>query len=105
MQHINDILSLFKIGMKCITKDDLKRFYKSGGDLMRALTSIKLDGARLHAFTSNLDVAHKSYNLKDFENIPLKEDLISYVLREVRPYVADAWVDRDNPPARASGEA
>lgn len=34
-------------------------------------------------------------NLKDFENIPLKEDVISYVLREVRPYVADAWVDRD----------
>jgi type I restriction enzyme M protein len=34
-------------------------------------------------------------NLKDFENIPLKEDVISYVLREVRPYVADAWIDRD----------
>lgn len=33
-------------------------------------------------------------NLKDFENIPLKEDVISYVLREVRPYVADAWIDR-----------
>jgi type I restriction enzyme M protein len=32
--------------------------------------------------------------LKDFENIPLKEDIISYVLREVRPYVADAWIDR-----------
>ncbi len=34
-------------------------------------------------------------NLKDFENIPLKEDVISYVLREVRPYVADAWIDRN----------
>lgn len=34
-------------------------------------------------------------NLKDFENIPLKEDLISYVLREVRPYVVDAWIDRE----------
>lgn len=32
--------------------------------------------------------------LKDAENIPLKEDIISYVLREVRPYVADAWIDR-----------
>ncbi len=32
--------------------------------------------------------------LKDFENIPLKEDIVSYVLREVRPYVADAWIDR-----------
>jgi type I restriction enzyme M protein len=33
--------------------------------------------------------------LKDFENISLKEDVISYMLREVRPYVADAWIDRN----------
>lgn len=34
-------------------------------------------------------------SLKDFENIPLKEDVVSYVLREVRPYVADAWIDSE----------
>jgi type I restriction enzyme M protein len=33
--------------------------------------------------------------LKDAENIPLKEDIVSYVLREVRPYVPDAWIDRE----------
>jgi type I restriction enzyme M protein len=33
-------------------------------------------------------------SLKDFENIPLNEDIISYVLREVHPYVGDAWIDR-----------
>ena len=33
--------------------------------------------------------------LKDAENIPLKEDIVSYVLREVRPYVSDAWIDRE----------
>lgn len=33
--------------------------------------------------------------LKDFENIPLKEDVISYVKREVLPYVGDAWIDRE----------
>ena len=32
--------------------------------------------------------------LKDAENIPLKENIVSYVLREVRPYVPDAWIDR-----------
>ena len=32
--------------------------------------------------------------LKDFENIPLKQDVIGYFLREVRPYVPDAWIDR-----------
>jgi type I restriction enzyme M protein len=33
--------------------------------------------------------------LKDAENIPLKEDIVSYMLREVRPYVPDAWIDRE----------
>ncbi|WP_278481593.1 type I restriction-modification system subunit M [Achromobacter insolitus] len=33
--------------------------------------------------------------LKDVENIPLKEDIVSYFLREVRPYVTDAWIDRE----------
>jgi type I restriction enzyme M protein len=42
---------------------------------------------------------HREYEpdpaLKDVENIPLKEDIVSYFLREVRPYVADAWIDRE----------
>jgi type I restriction enzyme M protein len=33
--------------------------------------------------------------LKDTENIPLKEDIVGYFLREVRPYVKDAWIDRE----------
>jgi type I restriction enzyme M protein len=33
--------------------------------------------------------------LKDTENIALKEDIVSYFLREVRPYVLDAWIDRE----------
>ena len=32
--------------------------------------------------------------LRDTENIALKEDVVSYFLREVQPYVADAWIDR-----------
>lgn len=32
---------------------------------------------------------------KDAENIPLNEDIVSYFLREVRPFVADAWIDRE----------
>jgi type I restriction enzyme M protein len=34
-------------------------------------------------------------NLKDAESIPLKEDIISYMQREVLPYVAEAWIDRE----------
>jgi|SRR5579863_8326096 len=32
--------------------------------------------------------------LRDFENVPLKVDIDTYFEREVRPHVADAWMDR-----------
>ena len=32
--------------------------------------------------------------LRDFENVPLKDDVTSYFEREVRPHVLDAWLDR-----------
>ena len=31
--------------------------------------------------------------LRDFENVPLKEDVAEYMKREVLPHVSDAWVD------------
>src|SRR5262249_22325948 len=31
--------------------------------------------------------------LRDYENVPLKEDIGEYMKREVFPYVPDAWVD------------
>jgi type I restriction enzyme M protein len=33
-------------------------------------------------------------DLRDFENIPLKQDIDEYFRREVLPYVPDAWMDR-----------
>jgi type I restriction enzyme M protein len=32
-------------------------------------------------------------NLRDYENIPLKENIIDFFLREVLPYVEDAWIN------------
>jgi type I restriction enzyme M protein len=32
-------------------------------------------------------------DLRDYENVPLKEDVSAYFEREVLPYVADAWID------------
>ena len=32
-------------------------------------------------------------SLRDYENVPLKEDIHSYMEREVLPHVPDAWVD------------
>ena len=31
--------------------------------------------------------------LRDYENVPLKEDIDAYMEREVLPHVPDAWVD------------
>ncbi|MFL5384464.1 MAG: N-6 DNA methylase [Longimicrobiaceae bacterium] len=33
--------------------------------------------------------------LRDIENVPLKEDIDAYFQREVMPHVPDAWMDRD----------
>ena len=33
--------------------------------------------------------------LRDFENVPLKDDIDAYFIREVLPHVPDAWLDRD----------
>ena len=33
--------------------------------------------------------------LRDYENIPLKDDIHEYFDREVKPYVADAWIDEE----------
>jgi type I restriction enzyme M protein len=32
-------------------------------------------------------------NLRDYENVPLKEDIHTYLEREVIPHVPDAWID------------
>jgi type I restriction enzyme M protein len=34
-------------------------------------------------------------DLRDFENIPLDEDIDEYFAREVTPHVPDAWIDRE----------
>jgi len=34
-------------------------------------------------------------NLRDNENIPLKEDIVSFFTREVQPFVSDAWIKHD----------
>jgi type I restriction enzyme M protein len=33
-------------------------------------------------------------DLRDFENVPLKDDIESYFKREVIPHIPDAWMDR-----------
>ena len=34
-------------------------------------------------------------DLRDYENVPLKEQIHNYFLEEVKPHVAEAWIDLD----------
>ncbi len=34
-------------------------------------------------------------DLRDTENVPLKEDIYAYFEREVKPHIPDAWIDED----------
>ena len=38
-------------------------------------------------------VAEANSDLRDYENVPLGEDIHEYVKREVLPHVPDAWID------------
>ncbi len=35
-------------------------------------------------------------DLRDFENIPLKENIYGYFLREVKPHIPEAWINLDS---------
>lgn len=61
-----------------------------------------LDKAALHALLGLYSDGHGKHieyepapALRDAENIPLKEDVVRFFLREVQPYVPDAWIDRE----------
>lgn len=41
------------------------------------------------------DKPESDSDLRDTENVPLKEDALAYLDREVKPYVSDAWIDHD----------
>ncbi len=78
--------------------------------------TVKLSGDKLKALLEHLDckeseLANYGYfatnkkgeyleyetesDLRDTENVPLKENIYSYFLREVKPHVAEAWINLD----------
>jgi type I restriction enzyme M protein len=87
--------------------------YKNRDDFTKALrkafkdSDIKLDSALLKAILSALSEKDETADicvdnkgnpepdpdLRDTENVPLKEDIHEYFEREVKPHVPDAWID------------
>jgi type I restriction enzyme M protein len=75
------------------------------------LTGDKLEQLLDHLDCKETDLANHGYfatnkkgeyleyetesDLRDTENVPLKENIYSYFLREVKPHVAEAWINLD----------
>lgn len=78
--------------------------------------TVKLSGDKLDKVLQHLDCTEKELtdygyyptakkgeyityetetDLRDTENVPLKEDIHAYFLREVQPHVAEAWINLD----------
>ena len=63
---------------------------------MRELTNtVRVKGDHLDAVTNKAGQPIPDTDLRDYENVPLKEAIEEYFDREVLPYVPDAWIDDD----------
>ena len=62
--------------------------------LFRSVFTQKDSEAELVAKGGRDDGYEPDSDLRDFENVPLKDDVDAYYEREVRPHVPDAWMDR-----------
>ena len=62
--------------------------------LFRSVFTQKDPGAEPVTRDGDKDGYEPDTDLRDFENVPLKDDIDAYFEREVRPHVPDAWMDR-----------
>ena len=77
----------------------LKKAFKEGdvkldAPLMKAIMSALSErDETADVCTNKKGEPESDTGLRDFENVPLKDDIDSYMVREVLPHVPDAWVD------------
>lgn len=81
-------------------KPVIKKEHKAASSAIEQLTNIYgIDNSLLadYGFTPSAKGIYLEYesdsDLRDTEKIPVKEDIHEYFQREVRPYVADAWIN------------
>ena len=79
-------------GTTKLTGDKLK-------DLLEHLDCKETELANYGYFATNKKGEYLEYetesDLRDTENVPLKENIYNYFLREVKPHVAEAWINLD----------
>lgn len=81
-------------------KPVIKKEHKAASSAIQQLTDFfGIDNSLLadYGFTPSAKGIYLEYesdsDLRDTEKIPVKEDIHEYFQREVRPYVADAWIN------------
>ena len=96
----NQILNAVSWRDEAAKKVIKKRHKLSGDKLGDLLARLKATEATLqdHGYwptdTTGEYIEYESDSeLRDSENVPLKDDIHAYFLREVRPHVEDAWLD------------
>jgi len=69
---------------------------KAGAPLKKSiLSALSERDDNADVCTDNKGNPEPDSDLRDYENVPLKEDVDSYFQREVIPHVPDAWIDYD----------
>lgn len=117
-QKVDDILKAEKIKLSASQKNTiLSAVSWYDADAEKVVKSrVKLTGDKLEDLLSHLDCTERNLpdygyyptqkkgeyityetesDLRDSENIPLKENIYDYFVREVKPYVAEAWINLD----------
>ena len=102
-KNILDILSTLKSKPKIQNRDKFSSLLKTSFESANLKVSNSLFKAILTVFSERDDTAvvckdskgniEADSELRDYENIPLKEDITAYIEREVLPHVPDAWID------------
>jgi len=100
------IIEILKVMDSAILYKNRDKFTKAVKKAFKD-SDIKLDSALLKAILSSLSEKDETADicvdskgnpeadpeLRDTENVPLKEDIHEYFVREVKPHVPDAWID------------
>jgi type I restriction enzyme M protein len=79
-----------KVLNKAIKKAGLSLKTSVKNAILSALSEQDEDAAICRDSKGNLEY---DIDLRDYENVPLDEDIRTYFEREVTPYVPDAWID------------
>ncbi len=103
IKHTDSVYDIFTTTYKDrkIFKTELKKLFQQNGievkssvfnAIIKALSERDESAENCVNSTGNIE---PDSELRDYENVPLKEDIYEYFEREVKPHVPDAWIDEE----------